>query len=646
MIHVKLHHTPIMKKLACSSVLALFLAMPSARAADVPTIIEAEAATLGADFSTGSDGSVSYVTCSDTTSGYAPTTAAAMASKSISLPMANTTYELYARVYAPSASADSFFYGAGFGTGNVNQSWTWISADNLGTQGFTASGDTVTTGGTAGTNVWKWVKISGMYYGAIYLACPSWTATRSFTFAAREGGLRIDKFALCPLGSTFTVNQLDNGLSGSRITLPADVPTGPALASGKSKFLGCAYSEDADQNVNFTDYWNQVIPGNAGKWGSVESARDSMNWTNLDNCYDFAKAGGYPFMFHVLVWGSQQPSWVTTLSASDQLDEIKEWFQAVATRYPEIDILQVVNEPLSAPPAYKAALGGDGSTGWDWVIEAFTLARQYFPNTPLMINDYNIVSDTTRANTYVTIINLLKDRGLIDAIGIQGHGFSYAYASTDTITTCLKKLTDTGLPVYVTEMDVNGITDEYQLSEFQRVFPIFWENPDVYGVTMWGYRLGLWRSDFGCFLVDWNGQERPAFEWLRHYVQSYEDWQGCDVTDNWADTGSWLGSVYVGFAPWVYVADGSAWVYCPSGQPSGDGFWGYAFNPESAARSIMVTRDTWLSYTITNGWVDTGAWLGDVYVGYSPWVLTEKLGWMYLFTDTVTNSGGWAWLQK
>jgi len=237
-----------------------------------------------------------------------------------------------------------------------------------------------------------------------------------------------------------------------------------------------------------------------------------------------------------------------------------------------------------------------------------------------------------------------KDRGLIDTIGIQGHGFSYAYASTDTIKTCLKKLTDTGLPVYVTEMDVNGITDEYQLSEFQRVFPIFWEDPGVAGVTMWGYRVGLWRSDFGCFLVDWNGQERPAFEWLRHYVQSYENWLGYDVTYNWADTGSWLGRVYVGFNPWIYVADGSTWVYFLT-QEAGTGAWAYVSSP--IARNVMATNDsTWLGYTVTDGWVDTGAWLGDVYVGYSPWILTEKLGWMYLFTDTYTAAGAWVWMQK
>jgi endo-1,4-beta-xylanase len=35
--------------------------------------------------------------------------------------------------------------------------------------------------------------------------------------------------------------------------------------------------------------------------------------------------------------------------ASDQRDEIEEWFSAVATRYPGIDYLEVVNEPLNAP---------------------------------------------------------------------------------------------------------------------------------------------------------------------------------------------------------------------------------------------------------------------------------------------------------
>ena len=638
-----MEHPTTMQKYYYSA-LALLLSAPAAwaTAPDRPVIVQAENATLGADFTTGTDGSVTYITCSDSTTSYAPTTTAAMASVSVSL-TAYTTYDLYARVYAPSSSADSFFYGAGFGTGNANQSWTWISLDNMGTMGFSTSGDTVSVGGSAGYNVWKWVKVSGSYYGAIYLATPSWTGTRTFQFAAREGGMRIDKFAFCPIGSTYTVNQLDNAADGTRVTLTPEVPTGPEIASGKSKFLGCVYSEDSDQNVNFTSYWNEVVPGNAGKWGSVEASRNTMNWTQLDTAYSFAKSHGYPFMFHVLVWGSQQPSWITSLDSATQLNEIKEWFQAVATRYTDIDMLQVVNEPLSSPATYKAALGGDGSTGWDWVIQAFTLARSYFPSTPLMINDYNIVSDTTRANTYVTIINLLKARGLIDAIGIQGHGFSYAYATSDTIRANLKKLTDTGLPVYVTEMDVNGVTDAYELSEYQRVFPIFWENPGVYGVTMWGYRVGLWRSDFGCFLVDWNGQERPAMKWLREYVQGYENWMGYDVTKNWADTGSWMGSVYVGFNPWIY-ADGR-WIYFVD---NGDttGAWGYFLNSSVGSHDFTNSAGTWYGYPVTSGWANTGSWMGWVYTGYSPWVWSPEVGWTYVMTGTMGNSGAWMWFQK
>ena len=62
----------------------------------------------------------------------------------------------------------------------------------------------------------------------------------------------------------------------------------------------------------------------------------------------------------------------------------------------------VVNEPLHAQPSYKNALGGDGSTGWDWVIESFELANQYCGGT-LLINDYGIVNDSSAASNYLQI---------------------------------------------------------------------------------------------------------------------------------------------------------------------------------------------------------------------------------------------------
>src|SRR5690606_21753016 len=146
----------------------------------------------------------------------------------------------------------------------------------------------------------------------------------------------------------------------------ACTPRGPALAENQSKFLGGAYS--APQAPNFTAYFNQVTPENAGKWGSVEGQRDVMNWAELDAAYAVARDNGFPFKLHTLIWGNQQPAWIESLPPEEQLAEIDEWFAAVAERYPDVDTVEVVNEPLHDPPSspgngggnYIEALGGAG----------------------------------------------------------------------------------------------------------------------------------------------------------------------------------------------------------------------------------------------------------------------------------------------
>ena len=57
--------------------------------------------------------------------------------------------------------------------------------------------------------------------------------------------------------------------------------------------------------------------------------------------------------------------------------------------------------------------------------------------------------------------------------------------------------------------------DLEQLQEMRRVFPLFWEHPAMAGVTLWGYRYGLWRNDQGAYLITEDGTERPAMTWLK-----------------------------------------------------------------------------------------------------------------------------------
>lgn len=304
------------------------------------------------------------------------------------------------------------------------------------------------------------------------------------------------------------------------------LPVQGQIAEGKEKYLGNIYS--TAQLPDFTDYWNQVTPENAGKWGSVERTRDVMNWTELDAAYALAKDNGFPFRFHVLIWGNQQPAWIETLPAEEQLEEIEEWFSLVAERYPDIDFIEVVNEPINDPPNtagsgggnYIGALGGTGTTGRDWILNSFRLARQYFPDTELMINEYNIVGSTNNAQKYRRIIEMLQAENLIDAIGVQGHAFSTTGASS-VISANLDYLAETGLPIYVTEMDIDGPSDEVQLQEYQRIFPLFWEHPAVQGVTLWGWRPGMWRTEQKAYLVNNDGTERPALVWLREYVETH-----------------------------------------------------------------------------------------------------------------------------
>ena len=304
---------------------------------------------------------------------------------------------------------------------------------------------------------------------------------------------------------------------------------GQPLAQGKSMFLGASTSSPVGRF--FTKYWNQVTPGNAGKWGSVAPARGQYNWINLDTIYNFALQRGLLYKHHTLVWGSQQPGWISGLDTASQRAEVENWIRLVGQRYPKMDYIDVVNEPLHTPlPSYKTALGGDGITGWDWVITAFQWARQYCtPGVKLILNEYNVLGTTANTDTLLTIINLLKARNLIDGIGVQGHYFEfrsdigasggYIYNLSD-IKFNLNRLTATGLPVFMTEFDIDEPDDANQLAQYKIYFPIFWSNPGVKGITFWGYiDDDVWGSHPDTYLLRSDGRERPALQWLQTYVE-------------------------------------------------------------------------------------------------------------------------------
>jgi endo-1,4-beta-xylanase len=313
------------------------------------------------------------------------------------------------------------------------------------------------------------------------------------------------------------------------------------LAIGSNKFLGNAITYGSNIPSNFLAYWNQVTPGNDGKWGSVEAAQGVFTWSGCDAIYNLAQTNGIPFKYHNLIWGEQQPGWISTLDSASQRAAIKAWIDSVGHRYPTMDFIDVVNEPFNNPPDgnsgranYIKALGGTGATGWDWVVTAFTWARQACaPGVKLLINEFNILQVNNVTSSYIALIDTLKARGLIDGIGIQGHYFEFKRAAylvakgqsyysypISTLKSNLDRIaSSTGLPIYISEFDIDEEDDNTQLQNYQTYFPLFWTDPAVKGMTLWGYNYGDTWLPYA--YIDSLGVERPALTWLRTYLVKY-----------------------------------------------------------------------------------------------------------------------------
>lgn len=288
-------------------------------------------------------------------------------------------------------------------------------------------------------------------------------------------------------------------------------------AKGAKKFLGniCGNTVRSD----FGTYWNQISPENSAKWGSVEGTRDRYSFGGIDAMKNYAETNKIPWKLHTLVWGSQHPNWITGLNQADQLAEITEWFDTLAVRYPNVDMIDVVNEahPSHAPAPYKAALGGDGATGYDWILKAFQMARQRWPKAILIYNDFNNIEWDNEVNWTVTMITALKKANApIDAIGCQAHD-AYRIAA-GTLKNNIDKLAALGLPIHITEFDIPDGNDASQKTIMEDKFKVFWNHPKVVGVTYWGYIVGqTWKTGTG--LLTTAGAERPALTWLKDYVK-------------------------------------------------------------------------------------------------------------------------------
>ena len=293
------------------------------------------------------------------------------------------------------------------------------------------------------------------------------------------------------------------------------------LSSNKDKFLGnitTTYQVDYGKEKFYT-LWNQITPENESKWDAIEgSRRGSFNFSGADNAYNYAKNHNFPFKYHCLIWGAQYPGWINNLSTEEQYKAIEEYFDAVKKHYPELPMIDVVNEAIAGhqPAPYKAALGGDGKTGYDWIIKAFEMAHERWPDAILIYNDYNTFR--WQRTQFIDLVRTLRDAGApIDAYGCQSHDLT-DMGETD-FKNAMKEIQNAlKMPMYSTEYDIGTSDDALQLQRYKEQIPYMWEADYVAGVTLWGYIYGkTWTTDGNSGIIR-DGKDRPAMTWLREYM--------------------------------------------------------------------------------------------------------------------------------
>ena len=330
-------------------------------------------------------------------------------------------------------------------------------------------------------------------------------------------------------------------LSAALLGGAVNAVAGPGLADGAAKFVGNITTRGQVRS-DFTELWNQITAENECKWASIEGTQGRYNWSGCDAAYNWAKKNGGHFKFHALVWGSQYPNWLNGKSAADTKKAITNWMDAVKEHYPDLEMIDVVNEAIKSGGKYHSnygsqgnnniieALGGDKGN-YEFVAEAFRMARERWPKAILIYNDYNTVQ--WQKNEGIDLIQKLKKQNApVDAYGLQAHdmmsqgggqggtGGGGSCLSINTLKSVLDEIWQkTQMPMFISEYDIFTSNDNIQKQCYQEQITLFMGNEHVAGITLWGYIYGATWNDGSSGIIR-DGKDRAAMTWLKEYLKS------------------------------------------------------------------------------------------------------------------------------
>jgi endo-1,4-beta-xylanase len=208
-------------------------------------------------------------------------------------------------------------------------------------------------------------------------------------------------------------------------------------------------------------HFHAITPENAMKWERINPRPDQYAFQAADAFVDYGSDHDLEMVGHVLFWHSQTPDWVfedeegEPLGREALLARMRERATMMAERYGNrVKLWDVVNESIEEDGSWRRSKFQQ-IIGDDFTEQAFRIAAEVFPeDAVLLYNDYNM-TEPGRRDAVVRMVKDFQAKGVrIDGIGIQGH-WLMDYPSLDAIEAALVAFASTGLPVHITELDLD-----------------------------------------------------------------------------------------------------------------------------------------------------------------------------------------------
>ena len=274
---------------------------------------------------------------------------------------------------------------------------------------------------------------------------------------------------------------------------------------------------------------------NAMKMAPIHPRENIYNWANADSIAAFAKRNNLKLRGHTLCWHNQVPAWMfidsttgKTVTKEVLLQRLKDHITNVVTRYKgTVYAWDVVNEAISdsanvfyrSSPWYQIC-------GEEYIAKAFQYAHEADPDALLFYNDYNEINAAKRDKMY-KLVKGLKDAGVpIHGIGLQGHWSIYE-PGEEQLDATLKKFSDLGLKLQITEMDISVYPKEHSRRERKPEdaddnFTADKENKQIEMYKMFFKLFRKYKSTLSA-ITFWNISDRRS--WLDNFpVQGRKDY--------------------------------------------------------------------------------------------------------------------------